>query len=64
MNETFLNSVEDMDWLFEVHLKNRGFDRRDYKSAIITGNEDSPSKVDLFLHSDPLVTDTTISISL
>jgi hypothetical protein len=58
--ETFLNSVEDMDWLFEVHLKDRGLTRSNFKSAILIGNEDCPSRVDLFLDKEPKVTDSVV----
>ncbi len=53
---TFLNTTEDLCWLWETALKNfRGTTRIDYniRSAIIHGNEDSPSKIELFIKENP-----------
>ncbi len=49
---TFLNTSEDMDWLFKVHLKQRK-DRTEFKSAILDGNEDSPRQVTIFKDENP-----------
>lgn len=62
MTQTFLNTQEDMAWLIEVHLANRP-EFKQFKSAILYGNEDSPEKVELFFDSDPLITDPVHTIT-
>jgi hypothetical protein len=49
----FINTFEDMDWLWDTHLKNFKTLRLYYKSAILTGNEDCPTRIDLFKRVDP-----------
>lgn len=55
MREQFITRDDDgydsIEWLYEVHLKQR--DNKKVKSAIITGNEDAPEKVELFLTKMP-----------
>jgi len=55
MEETFINSAEDMQWLKDVHIHNLSDDAR---SAIIIGNEDAPYSIKVYDKVDPLVTDT------
>lgn len=47
----FLETSEDMDWLFEVHLKHRT-DRAIWQCAILEGNEDSPKRVTLYAENN------------
>lgn len=49
---SFLNSSEDMKWLREVHLPKLP---SKYESAVIHGNEDSPSKIEVFRALNPKV---------
>lgn len=44
MNQVVLEEQEDMDWLAEVHCKIA----KGYACAILHGNEDSPSRVELY----------------
>ncbi len=45
-----------MNWVFDVHLKNRkDLDRNKYKGALIFGNEDWPVAIRLYEIPDPLV---------
>jgi len=57
--ETILNTPEDMRWLWETHLKkfpNVRFGKFEFKSASIFGNEDCPSKIELYRKLEPLYT--------
>lgn len=54
---TLINTADDMRWLREVHLPRLS---AKYKSAIIFGNEDSPVRVEVFEHRDPVVTDVPL----
>ena len=60
----FLNSSDDIDWLFEVHLKSSGLTRSLYKSCLLYGNEDSPSKVELYTTTEPTVFDKPIVVAI
>jgi hypothetical protein len=62
MNQTFLNTKSDMEWLFSTHLANR-FEFKHFHSAILYGNEDCPEKVDLFFREEPLVSDEPHTIT-
>jgi hypothetical protein len=45
--QTYLNSDEDMQWFFDVHLK--GIYRPSWVKAIaLFGNEDCPDKAELY----------------
>lgn len=48
----FLNTPEDMKWLREVHVPKLP---SKYESAVIHGNEDSPSKIEFFTSLNPEV---------
>jgi hypothetical protein len=51
---------DDMPWLFSTHLK--AYPQYRYaKSAVLTGNEDSPNKIELYDKLDPLVTDKPLA---
>jgi hypothetical protein len=45
---TLLRATEDLDWLFEVHLKDMLNLRQRTFAAILYGNEDSPESVQLY----------------
>ncbi|KKN28149.1 hypothetical protein LCGC14_0857150 [marine sediment metagenome] len=49
-----INSVEDMQWLRDVHLP--GLDVK-YRSAVIEGHESSPHRVTVFERRKPLIID-------
>ena len=57
----FLNTPEDCQWLRKTCLGGR----TDYKfeSFVLYGNEDSPTKVDLYADAEPLVTDEPHTIT-
>lgn len=55
---TFINSQEDMDWLRDVHLPHLS---RNVQSAILRGNEDSPTSITTYLKRNPLVTDHSVT---
>ena len=46
--QTFLNETEDMDWLWSTHLKPFNTLRLDFKSVMLYGNEDCPTRIELF----------------
>lgn len=49
--ENFISGREDMAWLRDVHLPKISIKK--FKSAMIYGNEDCPTKVALYRSSDP-----------
>lgn len=49
----FMNAPGDLDWLFETHLKSIAAERGQYKSFILYGNEDCPSRIDLYARKMP-----------
>ena len=51
MSEKFLNEINDMAWLTDVHLK--GVTKQVYGSCILTGNEDYPTKLELWENPNP-----------
>ena len=53
MREVFINSPEDMEWLFEVHNVKDVRISWEPKSAIIYGNEDCPDRIDLYPVAEP-----------
>jgi len=57
--QTFLNSAADMRWLGETHLTLVAVGKH-FKSAILYGNEDWPSRIELFKAKNPKVTDTCV----
>lgn len=48
--QIFLNSLEDIGWLLQTHLKGCNIM---FNSFILTGNEDCPDKVELFRQINP-----------
>ena len=52
--KTLIDTTEDMEWLRDVHVPHLS---KNYKSAIIYGNEDSPSRIEVYVRRTPLVTD-------
>ena len=58
---TFLNEPTDCQWLRDVHLGGRTDDK--FESFVLYGNEDAPTKVDLYFTQDPLVTDDSHTIT-
>lgn len=52
--QTFLSDQEDLDWLRDVHLR---FEREvpPFRSAVLTGNEDSPDMIELYADEEPVV---------
>lgn len=49
-----LNAPEDMKWLRDVHL--HGLPPK-YESAVVHGNEDSPSRIEAYLNLNPTIHD-------
>ena len=57
--ETILNTTADIRWLWETHLKkfpSLRFGRFEMRSASIFGNEDCPSRIELYRKQEPLYT--------
>lgn len=54
---TLINTAADMKWLREVHIPRLS---PKYKSAVIHGNEDGPSRVEVYVKRNPLVTDIPV----
>ena len=59
MRTTFLNTKDDMQWLFDVHKI-----PKKYKSAVLYGNEDWPEKIVVFVKKNPLHTDIGVVFKL
>ena len=55
--ESFLDTPSDMKWLRETHLKKRVPRVKQYKSAVIIGNEDFPREIRLYRKVSPRYTD-------
>lgn len=55
MRNAFLDTAEDIKWLNETHLKGVILPTKwkEFKFAIIQGNEDSPHAVNLYLAESP-----------
>ena len=51
--QTFLNKTEDMDWLWSTHLKPFNTLQLDFKSVMLYGNEDCPTRIELFTAKMP-----------
>ena len=49
------NEKEDIEWLTSTHLKN--FDVSDFQCFILYGNEDCPSKIELYKSKNPIIYD-------
>jgi hypothetical protein len=64
MSEQFINTADDMDWLFEVHVGNNLAISWKPRSAVLFGNEDCPERIDLYPRKNPLVTDTPLTGTL
>lgn len=58
--ESFINEQGDMKWLNDVHFGGRLSKR--FKSAVIFGNKDWPSKIHLYRKKDPLYTDKPVVV--
>lgn len=55
--ERLYSTREDVDWLFDVHLKDFPLWRERTRSFVLHGHhEDSPNKVELFDVTRPLIT--------
>ena len=57
MSETLLNTPDDLQWLWDTHLKNfKATTRADFnvKAATIHGNEDCPDQIKLYTKADPM----------
>lgn len=50
--QQLLNTPDDMQWLRDVHVKRLP---GRYKSAVIYGNEDCPTRIDLYKSATPTV---------
>lgn len=61
MKHTFLNTVEDCNWLKNTHLGGRN--DLVFESFVLYGNEDCPTKVELYVDQDPLYIDTPHTIT-
>ena len=57
----FLNTFDDCQWLRNTHLGGRT--DLMFGSFMLYGNEDCPTKVDLYPDADPLVTDEPHTIT-
>jgi hypothetical protein len=51
MKNEFLNSLEDIGWLISTHLKDKNSPI--FNSFILHGNEDCPTKIELFKKQNP-----------
>lgn len=60
MTQTFLDTEDDMEWLFDTHLPNLSLSWKP-RSAIIHGNEDCPERIDLFPRVMPKMIDVPLT---
>jgi len=58
VGDKLLNAKDDIDWLFDTHLKDFPEWKRKTKSFILSGNEDAPSAIILMAKKEPLVSDS------
>lgn len=54
-----LSTDEDMQWLRDVHLP--GLDLRTYRSAILYGNEDYPTKIEVYASREPTIDERPVT---
>jgi hypothetical protein len=59
MNYTFINSDDDIDWLQQTHLRAFKFPWHP-ESAVIYGNEDFPTMIELYRDKEPNFDDDSI----
>lgn len=66
MRISMLNTPDDLSWLKDGALKGVTLPERwaPFKCAVLHGNEDSPTSVDLFEKGEPLVTDAYYKVQL
>jgi hypothetical protein len=57
MRAQFLNEPTDIDWLFDVHLRDFPLWQTRTKSFVLRGNEDCPQSVELYESPEPTVND-------
>ena len=57
----FLNTPDDCQWLRDTCLGGRT--DLAFKSFVLYGNEDAPTKVELYVDGEPLVTDEPHTIN-
>jgi hypothetical protein len=59
---TFLNDPEDVEWLLSTHLK--GQTLAPFASFVLYGNEDAPTRLDLYVSEDPTYDAPCVTINL
>ncbi len=63
MNQTFLNTKEDCNWLRETHLSSKNLnnnphgDSLDFKAFCLMGNEDCPREIFTYRDQTPNIGD-------
>lgn len=61
MNQTYLNTKEDCDWLRETHLAPGNLNNANpipaFQSACLFGNEDCPREVLVYVEDHPTIHD-------
>ena len=62
--ESLLNTPEDCDWLRDTHLRHlpANSERLEFAAAVIRGNEDCPQEIELYVSSEPRVTDGCVRL--
>ena len=60
MNQEFLNHPDDVNWLAAFAL--RDMNPPEFGSYLIYGNEDDPSRLDLYSSNDPRYSDTPVAV--
>lgn len=62
---TFCNTTDDVRWLKDTALNGVTLptEFQDFKSFVISGNEDAPDIVELFLSDDPNIEDKHIRVT-
>lgn len=57
MGYVFLKTAADMKWLRDVHLR---LLPKEFKSALVKGNEDYPDRIEVYRSKDPEVGDPKV----
>lgn len=62
--ETFYPNSEDLEWLRETHLRNvhSTLPIPEFHSFVLTGNEDCPQSIRLYVQRHPRYTDSPIAV--
>jgi len=61
MNIQLLNTLEDIGWLLQTHLKSHK-NIPAFNSFVLSGNEDCPEKIELYKKQNPSINSKPVAI--